>query len=209
MFRKSFICCFFGPALLLGQSSIDAQRASVAAQLRSVQMVQRKSVARQLNRPAVEESSFFELPSFEPAAGQAVQESACEPVSVMRLGSIVERAARRENIPASLIHAVIKQESGGSPCAVSIKGAMGLMQLMPGTASDLEVEDPMDPEQNVSGGARLLGSLMREYKGDLSRVLAAYNAGRKRVNDAGGVPDFPETLNYVSSILAKLSFIAK
>ena len=121
--------------------------------------------------------------------------------------SIVERASRREDVPASLINAVIQQESGGSVCAVSPKGAQGLMQLMPETAADLDVTDPMDPEQNISAGTRLLGQLMREYHGDLNRVLAAYNAGRKHVDDAGGVPNFPETLRYVSAILTKLGYL--
>jgi soluble lytic murein transglycosylase-like protein len=193
--------------------AVASQQAAVAAQTQSVRTTQRAAIARQLGGVS-DSTSFFDLPGFEPAtptssepAPQSSPSGDCAPLSAMRMNSIVERAARREDVPASLIHAVIQQESGGSVCAVSPKGAQGLMQLMPGTAAELDVTDPMDPEQNISAGAKLLGQLTREYRGDLNRVLAAYNAGRKRVEDAGGVPNFPETLHYVSAILAKLGFL--
>ena len=99
----------------------------------------------------------------------------------------------------------MRQESAFKPCAVSAKGAMGLMQLIPGTAAGLGVKDPFDPEQNVLGGAKLLKQLMDRYSGDLSMTLSAYNAGTRPVDAADGVPMIPETIDYVSRILARLS----
>ena len=81
---------------------------------------------------------------------------------------------------------------------------MGLMQLMPDTAADMGAVEPFDVTQNVSAGTRLLAELMQRYKGDLNRVLGAYNAGPSAVDRAGGTPPFPETLNYIHSILEKL-----
>ena len=107
-------------------------------------------------------------------------------------------------VSPKLVSAVIAQESGGRPCAVSSKGAMGLMQLMPDLASDLKVTDPFDPEQNLGAGVRYLSQLMDRYRGDLRLVLAAYNAGPARVDSSGGVPDIEETKAYVASILRKV-----
>jgi soluble lytic murein transglycosylase-like protein len=81
---------------------------------------------------------------------------------------------------------------------------MGLMQLMPETARELTVADPFDPAQNIQGGARYLGQLLERYNGDLSRALAAYNAGPARVDAANGIPNIAETQSYVKSILAKV-----
>jgi len=98
----------------------------------------------------------------------------------------------------------MQQESAFRPCAVSPKGAMGLMQLEPGTAADLGVKNPFDPADNVLGGARLLRQLLNRYDGDLSMTLSAYNAGSGRVDAAMGVPAIPETIDYVKRILDKL-----
>jgi soluble lytic murein transglycosylase-like protein len=103
---------------------------------------------------------------------------------------------------------VIKQESGFRPCAVSPVGAQGLMQLMPDTADQLRVADAFDPAQNVNGGAAYLKQLLTKYKGDIKLTLGAYNAGPKRTDDAGGVPNIPETQNYVASILADMGSAA-
>jgi soluble lytic murein transglycosylase-like protein len=99
------------------------------------------------------------------------------------------------------------QESDFRNCAVSAKGALGLMQLLPSTADGLGVKDPFDPEANVLGGARLLRQLMDRYGGDLSLTLSAYNAGSAKVDATMGVPMIPETLNYVNRILSRLSFL--
>ncbi len=122
----------------------------------------------------------------------------------MEMNPLIDSAAQKEGLSSDLLHAVIRQESAYRPCAVSLKGALGLMQLMPATARSLGVDDPFDPKENVEGGARLLRDLMDRYTGDLSRVLGAYNAGTARVDAADGVPQIPETLNYVDRIMRNL-----
>ena len=122
----------------------------------------------------------------------------------MALESAVHNAAETYAVAPNLIHAVIRQESGGYPCAVSEKGAMGLMQLMPDTADEMGAVEPFDVGQNIAAGTRLLAELMQRYKGDLNRVLGAYNAGPAAVDRAGGSPPFPETINYVRSIMERL-----
>ena len=104
-----------------------------------------------------------------------------------------------------LVNAVIDRESGARPCAVSVKGAQGLMQLMPAVASELGVKDAFDPKQNVDGGTKLLKQLLTKYNGDVGLALGAYNAGSARVDREGGIPKIPETINYVSDILTKVA----
>jgi len=112
-------------------------------------------------------------------------------------------AARRHGIDPALVLAVVGVESGFRPEAVSPKGAQGLMQLMPGTSRELGVADPLDPEQNLDGGVRHLGALLTLYDGDLTRALAAYNAGQGAVSRHGGVPPYRETQAYVKKVLAR------
>jgi soluble lytic murein transglycosylase-like protein len=121
-----------------------------------------------------------------------------------QIGPIVNEVSEREGLTPNLLRAVIEQESAYLPCAISSKGAQGLMQLMPGTAADLGVEDPFDARQNVDGGARFLRQLLDRYGGNVVLALAAYNAGPARVDSAGGIPPIPETMGYVSGILDKL-----
>lgn len=115
---------------------------------------------------------------------------------------IVRDKANKYDLDPSLVHAVIKTESNGNPKAVSRKGAMGLMQLMPTTASDLEVRNPFDPEENIDGGTRYLRYLIERFGGDLTLALAAYNAGPKTVEKTGSVPQIPETKQYVKKVLS-------
>lgn len=116
--------------------------------------------------------------------------------------SIVMDKANKYEIEPSLVHAVIKAESNGNPSAVSRKGAMGLMQLMPTTASDLDVRNPFDPEENIDGGTRYLKYLIDKFRGDLTLALAAYNAGPKLVEKTGSVPKISETKEYVKKVLS-------
>ncbi|MBV8207611.1 MAG: lytic transglycosylase domain-containing protein, partial [Acidobacteria bacterium] len=106
----------------------------------------------------------------------------------------------RHSVDANLVRAVIKVESNFNPNAVSRKGAMGLMQLMPATARELNVSDPFDPEQNLEAGVRHLKSLLETNSGDVPRTLAAYNAGQGAVARSGGIPPYAETRNYVRQI---------
>src|SRR5579872_1891787 len=112
----------------------------------------------------------------------------------------IQEAAARHNVDPNLVRAVIKVESNFNPNAVSRKGAMGLMQLMPSTARQLKVKNPFDPEQNVDAGVRQLKQLLESYNGDIKLTLAAYNAGAGAVARNSGVPHYAETQNYVRRI---------
>jgi soluble lytic murein transglycosylase-like protein len=116
----------------------------------------------------------------------------------------VERIARQNQLPPKLIHSVIRVESNYDPYAVSPKGALGLMQLIPSTARRFGVSDVFDPADNIQGGARYLKYLLELYKGDNALALAAYNAGEGAVSRYGGVPPFPETRNYVTQVRKRL-----
>ena len=123
-------------------------------------------------------------------------------IGAAQLDSIVMTASTSNNISPSLLRAVIHQESGEDPSAISPAGAMGLMQLMPGTAQTYGVLNPWDPAENVAGGAAYLSDLLRYYHGDLRLALAAYNAGSGAVARNGGVPPYAETRNYVVDVLS-------
>ena len=117
------------------------------------------------------------------------------------LGAVVSAASKRNNLDPDLVNSVILAESGFDPNAVSPKGAQGLMQLMPQTAARMGVQNAMDPAANVEGGTRYLGELLVRYHHDLSKALAAYNAGPDRVEQYHGVPPYPETLAYVARVV--------
>ncbi len=115
----------------------------------------------------------------------------------------VRQAAEKYRLPEALLRAVMAVESNFNPRAVSEKGAIGLMQLMPQTARDMYVADLYDPAQNIEGGARYLRYLANLYAGDMVKTLAAYNAGPDAVRRArGGIPDIPETREYVRKVVA-------
>ncbi len=118
------------------------------------------------------------------------------------LREIINEAAAQTGLPAGLIDAVIRTESGYRPRAVSHVGARGLMQLMPGTAREVGVVDPFDPRQNVMGGARYLRK-MYDMFGNLRMAVAAYNAGPGAVQKHGKVPPYRETLRYVDTVLSR------
>jgi soluble lytic murein transglycosylase-like protein len=179
-----------------------AQRQSVALMQASIER-QRQSLPRQVPQPQA--GSFFLLPP--PAAEATVYAPGpidCDPVPVPQLESLIDGAARREGLRPDLLRSVMKQESGFRPCAVSPKGAIGLMQIMPATATQFNLKDPFDPKENVDVGARLLKELLGRYNGNLAFALGAYNAGPSRVDEAGGVPNIPETTDYVERILSSL-----
>jgi soluble lytic murein transglycosylase-like protein len=139
-----------------------------------------------------------------PSAGAAAPAAACDALADEVVTPLIENAAKDNSLPVNMVRALIEQESGYRPCAVSPKGAQGLMQLMPETAADLELKEPFDPKQNITAGTKYLKQLLDKYKGNNKLALAAYNAGPAAVDAANGIPDIPETRDYVDAILKKI-----
>ncbi len=128
-----------------------------------------------------------------------------DPVRTASLEDIVISASNRYAIDPDLVLSLIRAESAYDPSAVSPKGAQGLMQLMPQTATYLGVENPMDAADNVEGGTRYLRELLTLYHEDIIKALAAYNAGPQRIEEFHGVPPYPETINYITRIVRDLN----
>jgi soluble lytic murein transglycosylase-like protein len=150
---------------------------------------------------AAEVSQFMGRESNQSAAAKIAAANFGTPLPTTGdIDSAIEQAAARHNVDPNLVRAVVKVESNFNPNAVSRKGAMGLMQLMPSTARQLKVKNPFDPEQNVDAGVRHLKQLLENYGGDVKLTLAAYNAGAGAVARSSGVPHYAETQNYVRRI---------
>src|SRR5215813_8817488 len=124
------------------------------------------------------------------------------------LDAELEEASKKYGLNPDLARAVASTESQGDPRALSNKGAMGVMQLMPDTAKELGVKDPWDPKQNIDAGVRYLSQLYRDYNGDLDKTFAAYNAGPGAVARWKGVPPYHETRDYVATNRRKLQAFA-
>ena len=131
-----------------------------------------------------------------PQSGPAVPSS---------LGNIIRHYSEKYSLEEGLVHAVIKAESNYNPAAVSKKGALGMMQLMPGTARLLKVDNPLDPAENIGGGSRYLRQMLDEFNGNLDFAIAAYNAGPNAVKRHGGIPPYEETRTYVKRVKKYLS----
>jgi hypothetical protein len=141
-----------------------------------------------------------QIVSFEAATPEPTP-SGTQPSRTTDLNAIIGSASSRSQIDADFIASVIRAESGNNPHAVSRKGAQGLMQLMPQTASSLGVKNTFDPAENVDGGVRYLRDLLLAYNGDAAKALAAYNAGPQRVQQYHGVPPYRETHAYVARVI--------
>lgn len=177
-------------AALLANPGVNAQQAAIAQQQASAR------------RQAAAAGAWL-VPWSPPPASPAAQAD-CDPLADAVVAPLIEHAARERQLDPKLVRAVAEQESALRPCAVSSKGAMGLMQLMPATVDQLGVLDPFDPRQSIDAGTRYLKELLDRYHGDLPHALGAYNAGPAMVDPAGNVPDIPETRDYVAAILHKL-----
>lgn len=145
------------------------------------------------------------LPEPAPVAAAPAAAAAPPPVVVKSTRELITEAAERHGLPPEIVHALVMTESAYKENAVSPKGAIGLMQLMPGTARALEA-DPYDVRQNIDAGTRLLRDLLLKYENDerqVSKALAAYNAGAGAVARYGGVPPYRETVNYIDKVLER------
>ena len=163
------------------QASLEQQRASV-----------RKQTETAPARPAVQWALAPRV------------EAACEPIPEPQLAHMIDDVAKRQGVQPALVREVARQESAFQPCAVSVKGAEGLMQLMPSTQAQFQVRNPFDAQQSLEAGSKLLKELIERYHGDLKLALSAYNAGPTRVDQIKAIPDIPETKSYVSDILEHL-----
>jgi len=187
------------------QASVQKQKTSVQSQTASVRQASRTPdkplTADEFIAPMEGSADDFISPLVPPPPPKTPD---CPSLPASDVDTLVNAAAQKHSLKPTLLRAVMKQESGFLPCAVSVKGAQGLMQLMPDTAAQFQVSDPFDPKQNVDAGAAFLKQLLDKYKGDLSLALGAYNAGANSVDASGGVPNIEETKNYIASILADL-----
>ena len=197
---------------LAAQDSLARQQASVARQKRAAQApassLERQHSAAARQRAAAARARPDESSNVTPATFEAWSNGflppACPSLEWQEARDRFDEEERRNDLPEGLLSAVALQESGLHPCAVSSAGAAGLMQLMPDTAAELGVGDPLDPWQSLQGGGQFLRSLLNRYGGDLRLALGAYNAGPSRVDFFGGVPPFTETQNYVDSVMARM-----
>ena len=146
-----------------------------------------------------------ESPATPAAPAPSPQSTSPAPVASANIPStyldMIDSACSRHGVDPSLVHALVKVESDFNPFAISSRGAMGLMQLMPETALTMNVKDSFNPAENIDGGVKYLRYLIDRYEGNLSLALAAYNSGETAVKKWGTIPPFKETQNYVQRIL--------
>ncbi len=181
-------------AAAAARTAIQQQQASFAAQ--------RASLKRQMGekRFMATLGTSFEgpIPPLQPVIAP------CPPLEVNEREDLLAEAAKKHAIDPDLLRALMRQESGFRPCAVSPKGALGLMQLMPATLEQFHVTEPFAPGQSVDAGAAFLRVLLDRYRGDLNLTLAAYNAGPSRIEGVDPSSYPPETKNYIAEILSEL-----
>ena len=134
------------------------------------------------------------------ASSESPELTAAQTANREKIEEMIREVSARYHVDPALVRAVIETESNWNTSAISRRGAQGLMQLVPGTAQQLGVNNAFDPKQNLDGGVRYLHSLLERYNGDLDKALAAYNAGPGAVDRAGGVPQYRETREYVQKV---------
>ena len=183
------------------ESAVERQRNSIARQVEGLKKVNPEAFP--ITKLPTEETPEPPPP---PTQIDPPKQISCLPMPRGKLEPVITLAASRAGISPQLVRAVISQESSFNPCAVSPKGALGLMQLMPSTARQLGVSNPFDPSQNINAGAHFLRQLIDRYGGDLVLALSAYNAGPGTVDRVGKMPAIPETANYVRRIMGSLGF---
>jgi soluble lytic murein transglycosylase-like protein len=135
-----------------------------------------------------------------PSFAESAEMSAAEQANRVKIEQMIREVSDRYRVDPALVRAVIQTESNWNSSAISRKGARGLMQLVPGTAQQLGVNNALDAKQNLDGGVRYLHMLLERYNGDLDKALAAYNAGPGAVDRAGGIPRYRETREYVQKV---------
>jgi soluble lytic murein transglycosylase-like protein len=185
--------------LVLAQDSpaqIQDQAQRVRAAMQASIQQQKASVQKQVE-------AMRQIPPPSPPRTSVATEN-CAPIAEPELARMIDSVARTENVDPTLVREVARQESGFHACAVSPKGAEGLMQLMPATQLSLDVRNPFDAQESLSAGAKLLKQLLERYNGDLKLALSAYNAGPTRVDQSAGIPAIPETQGYVSNIVGRM-----
>lgn len=178
---------------LAAETAIEQQRQSL--------FVQRASLKRQMGDSNF--TSFLGV-TFYGMAPRPLYFAACPQLDIGKREELISEAARRQSIEPDLLRAVMHQESGFRPCAVSMQGAMGLMQLMPATITRFRVRDPFDPAQSIYAGAALLRNLLDNYRGNITLALAAYNAGSARIDNAKPETYPAETKGYIVNIMKEL-----
>lgn len=145
----------------------------------------------------------YRIPTSMQSRPNAWSPSGPKAVDISKLVPIIESAARAHGLDPKLIHAVIRAESGYNPNALSPKGAVGLMQLIPATAARYGVVNSNDPTENISGGTKYLRDLLKMFNNDMELAIAAYNAGENAVIRAGNkIPNYPETMAYVPKVMS-------
>jgi|ERR1035438_8432664 soluble lytic murein transglycosylase-like protein len=175
------------------QAAMEKQRAAIAIQRLAVKQQRDSVVPWMLGAPRIAATS-----------GNEAAAEDCVPIGDPELTPLIDSAAQLHKVEPKLLRGVIEQESSFHACAISAKGAMGLMQLMPATVDQFKVDDVFDPKQNIEAGATYLRELLDKYKDDVKLALAAYNAGPNTVDQTGGIPDIKETRDYVEAVIKKM-----
>jgi hypothetical protein len=181
-----------GKTIFVNADSPKPRRGSTISSTPALSPASGASSSLLVNRFSDNETSYAEAKPMEiPVAPKSTE---------TRYDGIIAKSAERHHVDPALVKAVISQESGWNPQAISPKGAVGLMQLIPGTAQRYGAHNSFDPVQNVEAGTSYLKSLLDRYDNNLDKTLAAYNAGENAVDRNGGVPAYPETQKYVQKV---------